>query len=154
MEISKAIWESMLDADMNERYWAHLSRNYYKEDRCIKIFLALMTSGVVASWNLWSNVQIIWKALSAIAAITAIISPILKLEKSIDALSTIKGKWKRVLGEYEILWLSKINKSEAELIKEYTIIKEKESEIDEENYPVKKKLILLIQDEVLRSRGI
>ena len=154
MEIHKAIWESMLDADMNERYWTWLSRNYFKQDRYLKIFLAVMTSGVVASWNLWADIQIIWKVWSAIAALTAIISPIMKLEKSIEHLSTTKGKWKKALGEYEILWLSRNNKKEDELFAEYGKIKEKEDEIDEHNFPVKKKIILKMQDEVLKSRGI
>ena len=154
MDKLKAIWESMLDADMNERYWTCLSRNYFKRDRYIKIFLAVMTSGVVASWNFWADIQIIWKVLSAIAALTAIISPIMKLEKSVENLSAIKGKWKKVLSGYEILWLSRNDKKEDELIAEYGKIKEKEDEIDEQNFPVKKKLILKIQDEVLKSRGI
>jgi hypothetical protein len=154
MEISKAIWESMLDADMNERYWAYLSRNYHKKDRFIKIFLAIMTSGAVASWGFWADFQILWKLLSAVAAIIAIISPILKLDTAIDKMSTIKGKWRKVLSDYEILWLSRMDKSENKIIEEYKIIREKESEIEEDNFPIKKRLISKIQDEVIKSRGI
>lgn len=154
MEIYKTIWESMLDADMNERYWTYISRKYFSRDRFIKIFLAIMTSGVVASWNFWADIHIIWKILSAIAALTAIVSPIMKLEKSIENLSTIKGKWKEVLGDYEILWLSRKHKKENELIAEYGKIKEKEDKIDELNFPINKKYLLKMQDEVIKSRGI
>lgn len=153
MSILKALWESMLDADMNERYWTYLSRKYYKTDRNIKIFLAIMTSGVVASWNLWANFQIAWKVLSGIAALTAIISPILKYERSIETLATIKGKWKKVLADYEILWLSR-DRNDIEKIKEYEKIKEKECEIDEQNLPIDKRVLARIQDEVLKSRGL
>ncbi len=154
MEISKAIWESVLDADLNERYWAHLSRNYHKQNRYIKIFLAIMASGTVASWSFWADIQVLWKILSAIVAIIAIISSILKLETAIEHMSTIKGKWKRVLSDYEILWISRKDKIENELIEEYKRIKDEENEIDEKNFPIKEKLILKIQDEVIKSRGI
>ena len=154
MEISKAIWESMLDAEMNERYWAHLSRNYYKKDRLIKIILAITTSGTVASWGFWVDFQILWKVSSAVAGIIAIIFPFLKLESAIDKMATIKGKWKKVLSDYEILWLYKKKKTENETIEEYRKIKEKENEIEEDNFPIKKRLISKIQDEVIKSRGI
>ena len=144
----------MLDADMNVRYWTHLSRQYYKWERLIKIFLAIMASGTVASWSFWADLSILWKILSALAAITAIISPLLKLDATIESLSTIKGKWKKVLSDYETLWLSRKNKAKDELIKEYSRIKGIENEIDEKNLPKKKKLVLQIQDEVEISRGI
>ena len=113
-----------------------------------------MTSGVVASWGFWADFQILWKILSAVAAITAIISPILKMEIAIENMSTIKGKWRKVLSDYDILWLSRNDRDENELIKEYKKIKDRENEIDEKNYPIKKMLILKIQDEVMKSRGL
>ena len=40
----KEIWNSMLDADMNARYWGELSRTYYSREKWAKIFLAVMAS--------------------------------------------------------------------------------------------------------------
>ena len=91
MNIITSIWGSMLDADMNERYWAQLSRNYHQKNKSIKIFLALMTSGTVASWSIWDEVDILWKVLSAIAAAISIAFPILKLEIMIERMSVLKG---------------------------------------------------------------
>ena len=48
----KIIWDSMLDAEMNERYWSKLSKRYYKKEQRTKIFLAIMASGTVASWSI------------------------------------------------------------------------------------------------------
>jgi len=53
----ETIWDSMLDADMNVRYWAGLGRCYYKKDITYKIFLAAMSSGTVASWGIWGLIR-------------------------------------------------------------------------------------------------
>jgi len=146
----------MLDADMNERYWAHLSRHYHQINKSIKIFLALMSSGVVVSWNIWAEVDILWKVLSAIAAAISIAFPILKLETMIERTLVLRGKWLRILNEYELLWLSRESKDDSELLEEYkTIMKEEiEVSLEEKNLPNKKKLILKIQDEIIRARGL
>jgi hypothetical protein len=41
----KAIWRAMLDADMNARYWKAMLIKYSREEKRIKIFLAIVTSG-------------------------------------------------------------------------------------------------------------
>ena len=106
MEIKKAIRDSMLDADLNVRYWGHLSRQYYKTSRFIKIFLALIASGTVASWGFWQDIELLWKILSGIAAVLAIILPILGLEKKIDTMSILKGIWIEVVNGYVFVCLS------------------------------------------------
>ena len=40
--VKKILWDNMLDADMNERYWHHLGKRYYSYDKYAKIFLAVM----------------------------------------------------------------------------------------------------------------
>jgi hypothetical protein len=45
----KAIWRAMLDADMNARYWKAMLIKYSREEKRIKIFLAIVTSGTVIS---------------------------------------------------------------------------------------------------------
>ncbi|SHN93398.1 hypothetical protein [bacterium endosymbiont of Bathymodiolus sp. 5 South] len=45
----KAIWRAMLDTDMNARYWKAMLIKYSREEKRIKIFLAIVTSGTVIS---------------------------------------------------------------------------------------------------------
>ena len=75
--IRRVIWEAVLDADLNLRYWDHLSRRYSTWDKYTKIFLATMSSSTVASWGFWDEIDILWKGLSAVSAFTAIALPIL-----------------------------------------------------------------------------
>jgi hypothetical protein len=85
----KSLWYSMLDADMNARYWSYLSRRYSNRDKYSKIFLALMSSGTVASWGFWSDMQIIWKILSACSALLAIALPIINWPKMISNMGVL-----------------------------------------------------------------
>lgn len=156
MEIKKAIWDSMLDANLNVRYWGHLSRQYYKTSRSFQIFLALMASGTVASWGFWQDIELLWKILSGFAAVSAITLPILRLENKIEKMSILKGKWIELENEYEFLRITMENKNLNELEQEYKRIKDKEIEAskEEKTLPQPKKLANKCYQEVLKSRGL
>jgi hypothetical protein len=51
----KAIWRAMLDADMNARYWKAMLIKYSREEKRIKIFLAIVTSGTVIDTLLFAD---------------------------------------------------------------------------------------------------
>jgi hypothetical protein len=152
----QAIWGSMLDADMNARYWGFLTRRYYNKDKYSKIFLAAMASGTVASWGFWANVVIIWKVLSAISALIAISLPIVNYQKLIESIAEQKREWTYLKNEYESLWLSQKTKNQKEIASVYKKIKVHETiKIkDESKLPYDEKLIMRCYEEVLRSRGL
>ena len=57
--VIQVIWEAMLDADLNVRYWDHLSRSYSTWDKYTKIFLAFTSLSSAASWSIWSEINIL-----------------------------------------------------------------------------------------------
>ena len=153
----KAIWDSMLDADMNVRYWAELGRRYYKKDIRYKIFLAAMSSGTVASWSIWSEVQVLWKILSAISALVAIALPILNWPKMIQSMGNVKQKWVDIKADCEILWVEVNSKKDQAVLKEeFKKIKKREATASQQetNLPKKDKLVDECCEEVLESRGL
>jgi hypothetical protein len=105
MELKKAVWNSMLDADMNARYWKYLVERYSSRETILKIFLAVMASGTVAGWGIWDQYEIIWKVLSSVSALLAIALPILNYSKVIESMSELAGKWGELRIEYEDMWL-------------------------------------------------
>ena len=110
----KQIWDSMLDADLNARYWSTLGRRYYLFDLGHKIFLAVMASGTVASWGFWGEFQMLWKVLSATAAVLGIALPIINWPKTMQRITDIRQKWLQIKVDYELLWLDyKRGKSKA-----------------------------------------
>ena len=85
----KAIWRAMLDADMNARYWKAMLIKHSREEKRIKIFLAIVTSGTVI--GIFSSYPIIWKTLSVISALLAITLPFLNYQKIIEITSKLTG---------------------------------------------------------------
>jgi hypothetical protein len=156
MAISKAIWDSLLDADLNVRYWREMSGFYFKLDRRVKIFLAIMTSGTVASWQIWSSCPVLWKVLSGIAALTAIASPLLGYDERIKRTSVLVGQWVEVRDEYDVLFSTMKNRTQSELATEFKRIKYKETDVSkkEGDLPVKERLRDRCYREVLRSWGL
>lgn len=152
-----AIWKSMLDADMNARYWKCLVSRYYKRDKYLKIFLAIMASGTVAGWGLWSSFPWLWKSLSSASAIIAISLPILNYQKYIEQMSFLAGKWGELRIEYEDLWLQ-IQNDPAPQILERAYKKSRKIEAGlqerETKLPDDKKLLWACFNEVKKSRGL
>ncbi|MGP8322044.1 MAG: hypothetical protein ACT6FE_06955 [Methanosarcinaceae archaeon] len=153
----KSVYKSMLDADMNVRYWKYLTQRYSNRDRNIKIFLAITSSGAVAGWSIWNEIPFLWQVLSGISAIIAIVSPILNYQKIIESTSDLSGKWWELLRYYESFWLNvKNGEIDKRIEKEYTRTKAKEDALvkEETKLPQDIKLLRECQNEVLRSRGL
>lgn len=154
------MWDSLLDADLNARYWSHLTRGYYNWDKWSKIFLAAMASGTVASWSFWAEVEIgikLWQLLSAISALLAIALPILNWPKMIQSMTALQQQWMQMRADYEILWMRLKGGTDMQQVeKEWTRLKQKESRVATEEYhlPRKKKLLDQCYEEVLESRGL
>ena len=150
------IWDSMLDADMNKRYWSSLARRYSGRDRNSKIFLAIMSSGVVAGWGIWNHIPFLWKLLSSVSALLAITLPILNYQKIIVKTSDLAGNWMQIQIDYEELWFGFNHTPSETLLKQYTKIRSREFDASkiEHTLPKDKKLLNLCYDEVLSSRGI
>jgi hypothetical protein len=152
-----AIWQSMLDADMNARYWRGLVARYSKKDKTLKIFLALMASGTVAGWGLWITLPWLWKTLSSLSAIVAIAMPILNYQKHIEQMSYLAGKWGELRIEYEDLWLQvKNNSGEKNLENAYKKFRKIESGLQEREIKLPEDKVLLIKcfNEVKTVRGL
>lgn len=156
----KMIWNSLLDADMNERYWSQLSKRYYKKEKWTKILLAIMASGTVATWSIWSQYEQLWKFLSSLSAIVAIALSILNWPKIIQSMNVLTEKWSLIKSDYELLWLDvkkRIeDKDEVRIKKALKILMTKESTLSqkEANLPDDPKLLQKCMNEVKKSRGI
>lgn len=153
----KYVWELMLDSDMNVRYWKCLVRRYSNYDKYSKIFLALISSGTVASWTIWNNIPLLWQLLSSCSAIIAVALPILNYQKNIEIMSDLSGMWAEIKNEYENIWSTLSRTSNInEISQQCERIKGKEVPLvkQESKLPNDKKLLLRCHEEVSTARGI
>ena len=157
MALKQAVWNSMLDADMNARYWRYLVTRYSKRDTNFKIFLAIMASTTVAGWGIWDQYEFIWKGLSSLSALCAIALPILNYPKTIESMSELAGKWGELRIEYEDMWLDVRNTPDSKtLVKTYKKFRATEISLakKESKMPNEKKLLKKCFEEVKQSRGL
>jgi hypothetical protein len=163
--IRQVIWEAVLDADLNLRYWDHLSRRYSAWDKYAKIFLAIMSSSTVAGWGIWNEINILWtdlslwKGLSAISAAVAVALPFLNWQKKIGDMSNLRGKWSRISRTYENLWEDLLlGRTSADIVEEYRKSRNEMEDEEDNTAPDlprnKRRLIRRCRDEVLESRGL
>lgn len=98
------IWISMLHADLNVEYWPLIAHRLSLKNKLVKIILALMSSGTVASWLIWLEYTALWQSLSAATALLSVAYPLLNYEKSIETCKDLVAKWAEVRQELEALW--------------------------------------------------
>ena len=103
--IGRRIWESMLDADLNARYWKYIGRKQFKKNRLLKITLAIVSVSTIAfSDFINSFLKVPWQLIVAIAAVIAYILPILNWEQNLKDLSTLTRLYAELQYEFEDLW--------------------------------------------------
>jgi len=154
------IWESMLDIDMNSRYYGCLARRYSWYDKLSKIFVAATSSTSIASWSLWNQTsdwmsyQTLWQVFTAVSAVAAVALPILDFPKEIEKMASLKSAYAALLPEYQRLWrqLSQLTADEAE--RRYAGIQLRENDLSHMEANVKRdtRLILQCQNCVERAR--
>ena len=149
-----ALWEAMLDADMNVCFWTLMSQRYTRIDRLGKIVIALTSSGTVAAWGFWEQHSAIWKCLSALACITSILHPILWPAEQQKRISRLVGTWKQIALKYQLLWEQDSDLNAPEVWKQFQKARVSQGKIDETRAPVSKKLIRAAYNQVLRKRGL
>ena len=103
--IGRKIWTSMLDADLNARYWKYIGRKQFKKNKWLKIALAIVSVSTVAfSHFINSYLKVPWQLIVALAAVIAYILPILNWEQTLKDLSTLTRLYTELQYEFEDLW--------------------------------------------------
>jgi len=146
----------MLTAQMNACYWNRLAYRYSEREKWIKIFLAVTSSGTVASWSVWTNYAIAWKVLSGLSAILAVSLPILNYSGRVTELNKVASKCAQLRLGYDQLWAqvdvlapNSLQDMQGELSK-----KEVELADLQVTDPDDRELLAHCQAEVLQSRGL
>jgi hypothetical protein len=159
-DVRVAVWDGLLTADMNVRYWNEIGYRYSRNDTWTKIFLAATSSSTVATWGFWTQISWAWKSLSALSALLAVALPILNWNRKVSAIADLHGRWIQIRNEHETLWRrmesGAVSEAEAETTFQNIRNKEAEAETHELAAILKrdKRLVDTCYQEVLVARGI
>jgi hypothetical protein len=153
--VSQELWNSLLDAEMNVRYWSAICRRYARYDLGSRIFLAITSSSTVASWSFWSQWPLIWKSLSGISALIAITLTVVDLPKKVSRISVLVARWKQSQVEYELLWRTDRSLSASHSKSKYSTCKHREitNTSDEQTLPYDDKLLKQCYRDVYSAHG-
>jgi len=151
------VWRRMHDAFKWKRYFEEMSTRYRNRHKRISIFQAVVTSGAVGSWVLWSlelgwfKMSWILSALLAIAAIVAIVYPILDYPRVIEASGNSATRWSNLQIAYERLWRNRGRLTEAQLAEEIDRLTalEAEGESDRRDVPADRELEVLCYNKAI-----
>lgn len=83
---------------------ALLVKKYRKYDERLNIFVALTSSGSIASWAIWQEYAFIWGAVIAISQLVNALRPIYPFSKHVHNLNTRCYKLEALFLELEDLW--------------------------------------------------
>lgn len=149
-----ALWNAMLDADLNVCYWTLISNRYGKIDKACRAIIAISASTTVAAWSLWASFPLAWKTLSAVACLVAVLSPIIWPADQLKRMNNLVGSWKQIAIEYENLWDRDDELETPGAWKAFEKTREHQCKIDETRLPFSDKLRRKAQEEVRRKRGL
>lgn len=156
-EYIQSTWKSLLDADLNTRYWRLMSLRYMRFEGHAKIFLAATASATVASWSLWADWKIVWQSLSVISALVSVALPIVDAARKVEVMNEAQTDWLRLMHDYEELWRLRTALTEKTFPNKLSALKLREVDISRKTAKLPSddiKLANSCHDEVLKSRGL
>lgn len=132
--IREKIWKEKLNAEFNYRCYDRIGTDMGRWDFGFKLALAITSSSTVAFWVLVEPKEILWKTLSAISALIAVISATLKYQEKIEYANTMKFEACKLWNEFEKLWLSiETRKYTAQkAIEDYSALRDKIAGLEKE----------------------
>lgn len=151
----EGLWDSLLDAEMNVRYWTEVSGKMVQHDRLVRFVIALTSSGTaVAAWTITKDHPSVWKAVTGFSSILAIYHSFFYASDRIKKSGAILTSWKDVEVGFGLLWEEDRTLTAPKLWKEYENLKERTKKIDEIGFTRDPSLVLRSQQAVRRARGL
>lgn len=97
-------WKELYQLKLHLNYVEmHLSESE-KNDRNIKIFMALASSASIGAWVIWKELSILWAAIIALSQVISAISPHLPFKERLKSYSAILHELEEVFIQAESRW--------------------------------------------------
>ncbi len=144
-------------------YYKVLAGRFHRLDLCMKVFLAITSSGTVAGWTIWSDgvahpyFSFTWKALSGVSAIVAIAMPLFNYSKKVEWATSLVHGYSKIHSEIEIAWAKRASASQASIERSLEDFHRQEQTLNplESHFPgTSLSLIRECQQAIIHKRGL
>lgn len=81
-------------------------KEYREKDKWLNIFLALTSSGGIASWAIWKELGWLWGAIIALSQLVNALKPLFQFSKHVHSLNMRCYKQETLFLELDNLWFS------------------------------------------------
>src|SRR5882724_983128 len=119
------VWESLLDAEMNVRYWGYLAKRFAGREKSLKIALALTTSSTILAHPLWQRLSYGPIAIGILNALLACGLPVLNYSERIETMANLRGSWSQLSIEFGRLWQRESSSSISDCENEFRLLIER-----------------------------
>jgi hypothetical protein len=161
-DIEKALWDDMLTSEMNARYYEYLSRRYAKHSKSLIMFVAIASTGAIASLQIWKaqlawfHWSWVWDGVSIIAVCAAVIAPFLDFGTNSKKAFILAQTFTDHKNRYESLWLRRKELNPPALRQEFQLLREQLTRYppDDSDFPRDRSLLTRCQAEVIKYRGL
>lgn len=126
------IWTLLNNTKFKSYYTGFLFDRYQRLDRNLNIFLALVSSGSIASWTYWSDIPEVWALIIAVSQVVQVVKPYFPYYKYAKELNRKTFELDALSIEVERLWYDFRNQKneESKIADRYFEHKKRLSEIE------------------------
>ncbi len=148
------IWESLLDAEMNEIYWNGEAQRYGSRDRFFAATAVIVSSGTVLA--LFASSPMVGKILASVASIVSIVHATFYHTGRLKQVASLAARWKEMAIEYRSLWSNTKGKdvAESKICADCEAISRREKSIDESAFKAHQGRLKQAQEQVFISRRL
>lgn len=152
------IWNEMMNAEMNWRYYGYIGTRYRSWDKGANIAIAVTSSTSVAAWKIWGEPGLdwIWPTLTGLTVVIALVKSIVDPAASLRLAARLRGAWFSITKEFDLLWAELPGLTDEQARDRFRKFMDLQKGFAEDEALLKKDtdLILKCQDEVEMSRGV
>ena len=161
-ELEEALWNAMLDSEMNALYYGYISRRYEKREKLFQIFVVVLATSSIGSLQLWkmetSWFKWIWifDILSVLAVIVTVSLPFVNFNNIANKACGLRSTFQMFTNKYESLWIQRKAFDLDKLHNQFTAIKNEEIQqtSGDSTMPRDLKLLEKCQDEIINSKNL
>jgi len=154
-EQRKLIWESMLSADMQTRYWGKAVARRERLELWLTVAVTVLAVGTVSTWIGRMSPEIL-QASSVLTAATSTALTLLKLSGRLELMANIAAQCNGILSAYERLWAALPSISDGEALEQHKDLQARGQEVYKHAIKIhtSDRRVSQTQREVLRARGL